>query len=114
MAQSGTVITIGAICFGLVVGYIASRILARSTANACICNIASVIAVVGGGAVTLLFDPQESDAFGWYSIGLLIGIAIYTIVLLIIQGKKQTGAVIGDTEIRDSSGRLGGGGIPPD
>jgi hypothetical protein len=28
-------------------------------------------------AVTALFDPSQSDAFGWYPMGLLVGIALY-------------------------------------
>jgi hypothetical protein len=95
MAQSGTVITIGAICFGVVVGYITYRTLARVTAGASVSDIASVIAAVGGGAVTVLFDPQESDAFGWYAIGLLMGMALYLTISLAIRGKKETGVILG-------------------
>jgi hypothetical protein len=95
MAQSGTVITIGAICFGVVVGYITYRTLARASAGAAISDIASVIAAVGGGAVTVLFDPQRSDAFGWYAIGLVIGMALYLVISLAIRGRKETGVIMG-------------------
>jgi len=95
MSQSAAVITIGAICFGVVVGYITYRTLARAAAGASISDIASVIAAVGGGAVTVLFDPQQSDAFGWYSIGLLAGMALYLILSLAIRGKKETGYIMG-------------------
>jgi hypothetical protein len=95
MAHSGTVVTIGAVCFGVVVGYITYRTLARATAGAAISDIASVIAAVGGGAVTVLFDPQQSDAFGWYSMGLLSGMALYLLLSLAIRGKKETSAILG-------------------
>lgn len=95
MAKSGTVITIGSICFGVVVGYITYRTLARAAAGAAVSDIASVIAAVGGGAVTILFDPQQSDAFGWYSIGLLTGMGLYLVLSLIIRGKKETSLVLG-------------------
>jgi hypothetical protein len=95
MARSGTVITIGAICFGVVIGYITYRTLARASAGAAISDIASVIAAVGGGAVTVLFDPQQSDAFGWYAIGLVIGMTLYLVISLAIRGRKETGAIMG-------------------
>ena len=95
MSQSGTVITIGAICFGVVIGYITYRTLARAAEGASISDIASVIAAVGGGAVTVLFDRRQSDAFGWYSIGLLVGMALYLLLSLAIRGRQETGLVMG-------------------
>src|SRR4051794_33898332 len=95
MSYSPTVVSVGAVCFGLVVGYVTYRTLARTTTSASISDLAAVIAVVGGGTVTALFDPTTSDAFGWYSVGLLGGMAAYLVLSLAIRGKKVTANVMG-------------------
>ena len=87
-----TVLTIGAICFGVVTGYVTYRTLARKQ-EAVITDIAAVIAAVGGGAVTALFSADD-ESFGWYSIGLVGGMALYLVISLIINGKEATGAVM--------------------
>lgn len=66
----------GALCFGLVVGWVTYRSL-RRTADAGLSNIASVIGAVGGAAVTALFNTKE--LFAWYCIGLAIGFFVYLI-----------------------------------
>jgi hypothetical protein len=91
--MSPRVITIGAVCFGIVIGYITYRTLARSE-KASVSDIAAVVAAVGGGAVTALFDLNQSDAFGWYSMGLLAGMALYLILSLVIRGRKETAQVM--------------------
>ena len=68
----------GALCFGLVIGWITYRTLRRSKTNG-INDIAAVIGAVGGAAVTLLF-PAGSLAFGAYCIGLAIGFFGYLII----------------------------------
>ena len=73
--MSPTVISVGAVCFGIVIGYITYRTLARSE-KASVSDIAAVVAAVGGGTVTTLFDRNGSDSFGWYSMGLLVGMAL--------------------------------------
>jgi hypothetical protein len=83
---------IGALCFGLVIGWVTYRTLRRQGEPVALSNIASVIAAVGGGAVTALFTK---DLFAWYSIGLTIGFFLYLI--------------LGHTVFKDS-GWLGGGG----
>ncbi|MFD3431300.1 hypothetical protein [Nocardia fluminea] len=87
MGDSSTVISIGAACFGIVVGYVVYRSLARSGPTSSVSDIAAVIGAIGGGVVTTVFDPTESDAFGYYSIGLLAGMVLYPIVATIF-GKK--------------------------
>jgi hypothetical protein len=91
--MSPRVITIGAVCFGIVIGYITYRTLARSEKSS-VSDIAAVVAAVGGGAVTALFDPNQSDAFGWYAMGLLAGMALYLILSLVIRGRKETAQVM--------------------
>ncbi len=62
---------IGAVCFGLVVGWVTYRTLRRATEKVAISDVATVIGAVGGAAVTTTFAGPE--LFGWYSIGLAAG-----------------------------------------
>ena len=72
------IIGIGALCFGLVIGWVTYRTLRRTQETVAISNIASVIGAVGGGAVTALFDSDI--IFAWYCIGLAAGFFIYMIL----------------------------------
>ena len=75
------IVNIGSVCFGLVVGFITYRTLVHSNDKASISDLAAVLAAVGGGAVTALF-PEGSESFGYYAIGLAVGVAAYLIVAL--------------------------------
>jgi uncharacterized membrane protein YeaQ/YmgE (transglycosylase-associated protein family) len=77
--------TIGAACFGVVIGWITYRTLRRSTTTG-LSDIATIIGAVGGAAVLSLF-PSESDKFAAYCIGLAIGFFAYMIVSGIIDVK---------------------------
>ena len=79
----------GALCFGVVVGWITYRTLRRSS-NVGLSDIATVIAAVGGGAVTSLF-PAGGRAFGAYGIGLAAGFAFYLIVSLLVAAATKGG-----------------------
>ena len=68
----------GALCFGVVVGWVTYRTLRRTKTNG-LSDISSVIGAVGGAAVLSLF-PAENGAFGAYSIGLAVGFFAYLIV----------------------------------
>jgi len=70
--------SLGALAFGLVVGWVTYRTLRRSGETVALSNIATVIGAVGGAAVTALFDTKI--LFAWYSIGLFIGFALYLIL----------------------------------
>lgn len=82
-----TIVDLGALCFGLVVGWVTYRTLRRKDGTA-LSDIASVIGAVGGAAVTALFKPS-TDAFGWYSVGLAIGFFLYFIVGIFMEGKEK-------------------------
>jgi hypothetical protein len=84
--------SVGATCFGVTVGYITYRTLARTTDSAAITDLSAVVGVIGGGAVTALFNPDRGDLFGWYSIGLLIGIVTYFLAHLLLGFVKGEGA----------------------
>ncbi len=68
----------GAFCFGLVIGWITSRTLLRSTEPVKLSDIATVIGAVGGGGVTALFKGE--DLFGMYAIGLAVGFFLYLVI----------------------------------
>jgi uncharacterized membrane protein YeaQ/YmgE (transglycosylase-associated protein family) len=68
---------IGALCFGVVIGWVTYRTLRRQGETVAISNIATVIGAVGGGAVTTRFT---SETFSWYSIGLAGGFYLYLIL----------------------------------
>jgi len=69
---------IGALCFGLVIGWITYRTLRRRADSVALSDIATVIGAVGGAAVTGLF--KDEVLFGAYCIGLAIGFFLYLII----------------------------------
>jgi uncharacterized membrane protein YeaQ/YmgE (transglycosylase-associated protein family) len=85
---------IGALCFGLVVGWISYRTLRRKEGAAALSDIATVIGAIGGAAVTTLFKSEV--LFGLYCIGLAVGFFAYFVVGLIVYGKEETGRWMGD------------------
>ena len=70
---------LGAICFGIIIGWVTHRTLRRSNEAVSLGNIAAVAGAVGGGAVAAIYKPG-SDAFGYYSIGLVIGFFVYLLL----------------------------------
>ncbi|WP_128802283.1 MULTISPECIES: hypothetical protein [unclassified Streptomyces] len=91
---SHAVMSVGACCFGVVIGYLTYRTLVRTEKSA-VTDLTTVVGAVGGGAVTGLFDPQQGDAFGWYAIGLLAGLIAFFLLFLTLNGKQQTASVMG-------------------
>ena len=84
----------GALCFGLVVGWVTHRTLHRKDDATKLGDIAAVIGAVGGAAVTALF--KIGDLFGAYCIGLAIGFFVYLILSLVLFGKKSLAGWMGD------------------
>ena len=68
---------VGAVCFGVIMGWVTYRTLRRTGETVAISNIASVAAAVGGAAVTGLF---KGSLFGWYCIGLAAGFFAYLVL----------------------------------
>jgi len=85
---------IGALCFGLVVGWISYRTLRRKEGAAALSDIAAVISAIGGAAVMALF--KNETLFGLYAIGLALGFFAYFVISLTVYGKKETGKWMGD------------------
>jgi uncharacterized membrane protein YeaQ/YmgE (transglycosylase-associated protein family) len=84
---------IGAVCFGLVVGWVTYRTLARRTEGVSLSDIATVIGAVGGAAVTAIFNDKQ--LFGLYSLGLASGFFGYLIVYIVLNGRKEAGTIMG-------------------
>ena len=85
---------IGALCFGLVVGWITYRTLRRKEGSAALSDISTVIGAVGGAAVTALFKSEA--LFSMYSIGLASGFFLYFIVGLFVSGKDSAKGWMGE------------------
>lgn len=85
---------IGALCFGLVVGWISYRTLRRKEGADALSDISAVISAIGGAAVMALF--KDAMLFGLYAIGLAIGFFAYFVISLAVYGKKETGRWMGD------------------
>jgi hypothetical protein len=69
---------VGAVCFGVVIGWIVYRTLRRDTNVVTLQDIATVVGAVGGAAVTAIFKSES--LFGCYSIGLAVGFFGYLIL----------------------------------
>lgn len=80
---------IGAALFGLVVGWICYRTLRRREDKAALSDLATVVGVIGGGAVTALF--KAGDSFASYSIGLAIGFFAYLIISALVDPEGAKG-----------------------
>jgi len=88
------VTSVGAVCFGVTVGYVTYRTLVRTTEKTAIGDLATVIGAIGGAAVTAIFDPKRTDLFAWYSIGLLVGLVLFFFGFLWLNGKQELAKVM--------------------
>ena len=78
---------LGAIFFGLMIGWISYRMLRPTASTNVLSTIAIIIAAVGGAAVTTLL--KDNTMFGWYAIGLVVGFLAYLAVGLTLYGKQE-------------------------
>lgn len=86
---------VGAVCFGLVVGWVTYRTLARRTDGVALSDIATVIGAIGGAAVVALFNDKQQ--FGLYSIGLAVGFFGYLALYGLMSGREETSKVMSQT-----------------
>lgn len=78
---------LGALVFGLVVGWISYRTLRLTGGANVLSDIATIIAAVGGAAIVTLL---KSDVlFGLYAVGLAIGFFAYFAVGLRLYGIQE-------------------------
>src|SRR5215469_9153128 len=66
---------LGALFFGLVIGWISYRSLRLTAGTSVLSDITTIIGVVGGAAVTALF--RSDVLFGLYCVGLALGFFAY-------------------------------------
>ena len=98
----GVAEAIGALCFGLVVGWITYRSIRRKEEGASLGDISAVIGAVGGAAVTALF--KSGPMFGMYCIGLALGFFLYLVTALLIAASRGDLSVV-DEWMGSGSGR---------
>jgi hypothetical protein len=84
----------GALCFGLVIGWITYRTLRRKEGSSSLSDIATVVGAVGGAAVLAIFKSEK--LFGAYSIGLAIGFFLYFIIGFFVSGKNTAKIWMGE------------------
>ena len=110
----------GAIGFGAIIGWLVYYINRYRTGDVQFSDLATVIGIIGGGAILALF-PAKTDLFGGYGIGLAIGFFSYFIVLnlQVFRSKKffveyfldgRSKKLADDEMSRNESTALGGGG----
>jgi hypothetical protein len=78
---------IGAVFFGLVIGWISYRILRVTAATTALADIAAIIAAVGGAAVITLI--RSDVLFGLYCIGLALGFFAYLGYGIYAHGRQE-------------------------
>jgi hypothetical protein len=112
--MSQVIMAVGAFCFGATLGFVTYRTLIRSD-KARVSDLTTVVGTVGGAAVTGLFGPAHGDLFGWYAIGLFLGLAVYLSLFAKLNGKEKTAKVLaaadvveGPIEDRHAGSRLDG------
>ena len=82
-AMATTLQALGAIGFGVLIGWYAYYINRYRTGGVELSDLATVVGIVGGAAILTLF-PAGSDLFGAYGIGLFVGFFGYFVALIIL------------------------------
>jgi hypothetical protein len=78
---------LGALVFGLTVGWMVYRILRLRAGASWLSDLIAILGVIGGAAVLALL--RSDVLFGWYAIGLVLGFFAYLAVGLILYGKQE-------------------------
>lgn len=81
------IVGLGAVLFGLAIGWIAYRILRRGSAPAWLSDLIALFGIVAGAAALAFF--RNDAIFGWYALGLVIGFLAYFAVGVILYGKQE-------------------------
>ena len=79
---------LGAVFFGLMVGWIAYWILRLRAGTFVLSELLTLLAVLAGAAVIALFN-KDGTLFGWYSVGLVVGFFAYFAVGFVLYGKQE-------------------------
>lgn len=78
--ETSTIQLLGAGAFGVIIGWYVYFINRYRSGDVTIGDLATVVGIIGGGAITALFK-DGTDLFGAYGIGLFIGFFAYFLVL---------------------------------
>jgi hypothetical protein len=81
------IVGLGALFFGLTIGWMTYRILRFRVGIPGFSDLIAILAALGGATVLALF--RSDVLFGWYSIGLLIGFFAYFAVGFRLFGKQE-------------------------
>ena len=65
-------IGLGGVVFGVTIGWIAYRLLRQRTGTPWIAQLIAVVAIIAGVGTLALF--RDEALFGWYAIGLALGV----------------------------------------
>ena len=78
---------LGAVCFGLTVGWMAYQILRNRSGAPWLSELIALLGIIAGAGVLAFF--RNEAIFGWYAIGLIVGFFAYLAVGVILQGKQR-------------------------
>lgn len=81
------IVGLGAVLFGLAIGWIAYRMLRQQSGPAWLSNLIALLGIIAG-AVALAFFRDDA-IFGWYALGLVIGFFAYFAVGVVLYGKQE-------------------------
>ena len=82
----------GAAFFGALIGWYVYFLNRYRTGDVQISDLATLLGVIGGGAVLTLF-PAKSDLFGAYGVGLFSGFFLYFLMLMFMVAKSPNFSV---------------------
>lgn len=81
------IVGLGALFFGLMVGWIAYRILRQRTSASWISDLIALLGIIVSAGILALF--RNDVLFGWYAIGLALGFFSYFAVGVRLYGKQE-------------------------
>jgi uncharacterized membrane protein YeaQ/YmgE (transglycosylase-associated protein family) len=85
---------VGALLFGVVIGWITYRTLRRREGASALSDIATVIGALGGATILAIFKTPEQ--FGYYCIGVFAGFFLYFIIGLNLKDASAVGKWMGN------------------
>jgi uncharacterized membrane protein YeaQ/YmgE (transglycosylase-associated protein family) len=81
------IVGLGAVFFGLTIGWIAYRILRQRSGTPWLQDLIALLGIIAGAAALALF--RNDAIFGWYAVGLVVGFFAYLAMGVILYGKQE-------------------------